>query len=267
MWRMVRTVLVTAVLVAGFALTPVGVLSHAKAGTTFSLGSLPSAVLATMGEPDTRGVGSLEDQTWYYGGSWVAFVEGYVREYVNSGNLKVRLGSKSVKPFFVWVGCHRATVIAALGTPTSVTRTTVAGAIWGYGNSSITMRDDKVVGWTDKGELKGHLRLATTAKALYNPWLASLTSAWWKTAATTYVPSVVVTSGTADWEYSSRRLTFYPSVPSTVIGGHPFIASNGSYYGQISEITGRPKTVWVSSYVKADGTFIRSHWRSLPGGH
>jgi hypothetical protein len=164
MWRMVRTALVTAVLVAGFALTPVGALSHAQAGTTFSLGSLPSAVLAAMGEPGRRGTGGLEDQTWYYGGSWVAFVEGRVREYANSGNLKVSLGAKSSKLFFVWVGCHRVTVIAALGTPTSVTRTTLTGAIWGYGRSSLTMRNDKVVGWTDKGELKGHVKGVTVVR-------------------------------------------------------------------------------------------------------
>jgi hypothetical protein len=78
----------------------------------------------------------------------------------------VNLGSKSAKPFFVQQGYHLVTVIAALGSPTAVTRATSTGAMWGYGNSSITMRDDKVAGWTDKGQLTSHFRARTVAKAV-----------------------------------------------------------------------------------------------------
>jgi hypothetical protein len=42
----------------------------------------------------------------------------------------------------------------------------------------------------------------------------------------------------------------------------PGIAENGSYYGQISENTGRPKTVHVDGYYRRDGTYVRSHYRS-----
>lgn len=41
-------------------------------------------------------------------------------------------------------------------------------------------------------------------------------------------------------------------------------AENGSYYGQISDKTGRPKTVHVDSYDRRDGTHVRSHYRSRP---
>lgn len=40
------------------------------------------------------------------------------------------------------------------------------------------------------------------------------------------------------------------------------VAENGSYYGQISENTGRPKTVHVRGYYRRDGTYVRSHFRS-----
>lgn len=43
------------------------------------------------------------------------------------------------------------------------------------------------------------------------------------------------------------------------------IAENGSDYGQISDLTGRPRTVFVSGYVRADGTYVQSHYRSPPG--
>jgi hypothetical protein len=44
----------------------------------------------------------------------------------------------------------------------------------------------------------------------------------------------------------------------------PPVAENGSYYGEISETTGRPKTVYVRGYYRKDGTYVRSHYRSPP---
>lgn len=41
-------------------------------------------------------------------------------------------------------------------------------------------------------------------------------------------------------------------------------AEDGSGYGEISEITGRPKTVFVQGYFRKDGTYVRSHYRSPP---
>ena len=39
-------------------------------------------------------------------------------------------------------------------------------------------------------------------------------------------------------------------------------AENGSCYGDISSITGRPKTVRVKGYYRRDGTYVRGHYRS-----
>ncbi len=44
----------------------------------------------------------------------------------------------------------------------------------------------------------------------------------------------------------------------------PRIAENDSYYGEISEATGRPKTVYVKPYYRKDGTYVKSHYRSKP---
>jgi len=48
----------------------------------------------------------------------------------------------------------------------------------------------------------------------------------------------------------------------------PFVgttcAENGSCYGDISASTGRPKTVTVRGYYRADGTYVRGHYRSRP---
>ena len=42
------------------------------------------------------------------------------------------------------------------------------------------------------------------------------------------------------------------------------VAENGSYYGQVSTNTGRPKTVYVRGYYRRDGTYVRAHYRSRP---
>ena len=57
--------------------------------------------------------------------------------------------------------------------------------------------------------------------------------------------------------YSSLRGGSYP-------GYKPFVAENGSYYGETSTLTGRPKTVHVRGYYRKDGTYVRGHYRSRP---
>ena len=41
-------------------------------------------------------------------------------------------------------------------------------------------------------------------------------------------------------------------------------AENGSCFGDISEATGRSKTVQVDGYYRKDGTYVRGHYRSAP---
>lgn len=42
----------------------------------------------------------------------------------------------------------------------------------------------------------------------------------------------------------------------------PDVAENGSYYGEISKLTGRPKYTFVRGYFRKDGVYVRSHYRS-----
>jgi hypothetical protein len=42
----------------------------------------------------------------------------------------------------------------------------------------------------------------------------------------------------------------------------PFVAENGSYYGEISTRTGLPRTNFVNGYYRMDGTYVRSYYRS-----
>lgn len=44
----------------------------------------------------------------------------------------------------------------------------------------------------------------------------------------------------------------------------PIVAENGSYKGEISKETGRPKEVLVKGYYRKDGTYVQGHYRSAP---
>lgn len=71
----------------------------------------------------------------------------------------------------------------------------------------------------------------------------------------------------------SRQATYNRSLYSqpynylespTYIGTDPYVAENGSYHGEVSQYTGRPKTVYIRGYYRKDGAYVRSHYRSPP---
>jgi hypothetical protein len=75
-------------------------------------------------------------------------------------------------------------------------------------------------------------------------------------------PSLDITIEASSPEYTSpseqtRTQQTYPA--STRL-----CAENGSCYGDISEGTGRPKTVPVQGYYRSDGTYVRGYYRSSP---
>jgi len=77
--------------------------------------------------------------------------------------------------------------------------------------------------------------------------------------------------GTADFQQANALQSTHSisatnvAPPSSV--SSPLCAENGSCYGDISEATGRGKTVSVSGYTRADGTYVRGHYRSAPRRH
>lgn len=62
----------------------------------------------------------------------------------------------------------------------------------------------------------------------------------------------------------------YRTLPDSQIdrqsGYKPFIAENGTYYGQLND-NSIPKTVHVGGYLRRDGTYVRGHYRSPPGSN
>lgn len=62
--------------------------------------------------------------------------------------------------------------------------------------------------------------------------------------------------------YHSPYKYSVPQLPSPSDYNEPFIAENGSYRGQYSERTYKPKNDYVRSYQRKDGTHVRGHYRS-----
>jgi hypothetical protein len=61
----------------------------------------------------------------------------------------------------------------------------------------------------------------------------------------------------------SARPASIHSIP-VPLGYTPVAGQNGSKFGDISDVTGRPKTIYVNGYCRSDGTYVRGHWRSAP---
>jgi len=61
---------------------------------------------------------------------------------------------------------------------------------------------------------------------------------------------------------SSHRPVSTPPVAAS--RSEPWVAENGSYFGQVSAETGRPKTVHIDGYYRGDDTYVREHFRSPP---
>lgn len=56
--------------------------------------------------------------------------------------------------------------------------------------------------------------------------------------------------------------TITPSITPAPSSSRGACAENGSCYGDLSAITGRPKTIQVRGYYRKDGTYVRGHYRS-----
>jgi hypothetical protein len=69
---------------------------------------------------------------------------------------------------------------------------------------------------------------------------------------------------TVNQDYVRRYGTRVPRVQFVQRSIGPGVAENGTYYGEISDATGRPKDVYVHGYARKDGTYVQGHYRSRP---
>jgi len=137
----------------------------------FGIGTPQNVVLQIMGRPtDIIRSPYLNEETWYYGISFVTFKYGKVYEYWNFGNLKVWLGSikKDAPP--IKIGATKNSVLNAMGTPTAVSVfESLNKETWYYGISSITFQDNKVYEYDNFGNnLKVYAKTWTKSVSTIN---------------------------------------------------------------------------------------------------
>lgn len=225
----------------------------------FGIGTPQNVVLQIMGRPtDIIRSPYLNEETWYYGISFVTFKYGKVYEYWNFGNLKVWLGSikKDAPP--IKIGATKNSVLNATGTPTAVSVfESLNKETWYYGLSSISFQNNLVYSWNDFGELKGHV----SSTKYYKGNEEKISYSEVLPYSITFSPTSSSLNAISNFSYYQNKIALITDSKGRPI---PFFAENGSYYGQISEITGRPKTVYVRGYYRKDGTYVRSYYRSKP---
>ena len=228
-----------------------------KGAAPFGLNSTSGQVVAAMGTPTTIwNFGT--SYTWHYGTSSVDFANGKVVGWRRGDSaLKVRSSAPVAGAAPVRVGSTTDQVAAALGTPQSVATFGFGSSWWYYGLSTIEIGSGVVEGWANHGELTGRTGPQTIFKGVEE----TLPYASVSQNATTL--SISNTQTAAIWKLP-RVERIQSSIHSSNTGIYPFVAENGSYFGQVSQLTGRPKTVFVHSYYQSDGTYVRSHYRSLP---
>jgi len=81
-----------------------------------------------------------------------------------------------------------------------------------------------------------------------------------------YVGQIIYTTQDITQNYYQENKKVPDPQQNQPVNQSPFVAENGSYYGQPNE-NGIPKTVYVRGYYRKDGTYVRSHYRSPPGSN
>lgn len=144
---------------------------------------------------------------------------------------------------FITLGSTKDEVLDVLGTPTSMTND-----LWHYGGEFLVFNGKRVSSFSDSNRLK--VKIFPNKNNL------------------NYVDiSGQVIGNNADKPIYSSSTSKNQSSTSTVnTNKNASYMSSGtaSGYGEISQLTGKPKTVHVKGYYRKDGTYVRSHYRSKP---
>ena len=143
-------------------LSPIDVLGQ----NFFTMGSSASEVRTVQGQPDDiNRYASLGHEVWNYGRSRVEIStrSGRVLQWTNRGNLKVRYlpGSQVTASRTFTEGSHKDDVLRLQGTPDQISKYPSLGhEVWTFGRSrvEISTRNNQVIQWTDRGNLKAGLQ-------------------------------------------------------------------------------------------------------------
>ena len=152
---------------------------------------------------------------------------------------------------FITLGSTQDEVLEVLGTPTRMYENT-----WYYGSylpERLEFKENRVSSFSDSARLK--IKILPNRKNLNYVDLSNqkdLINSNYSSDLSSHDSSGKSSSQSTTLSKSTRSKM---SVPSS---------GSASGYGEISRLTGRPKTVHVNGYYRKDGTFVKPHYRSPP---
>ncbi len=231
-----------------------------KKAPSINVGAIKQNVLDAMGTPTTINIFEFNnEEMWYYGISSITFKNGKVYEYNNvGGNLKVNKQKPQLNAPLIKRNSTKSDVIKSLGSPSSILKFPFLNTeIWYYGISSINFHNNFVYSWNNLGELSNHVIQVD----YYNGNEENINYSEALPYSLQFIPTHSSLSSVLELPPSLKRIATIEDNNGISI---PFYAENGSYWGQISNITGRPKTIYVRGYYRKDGTYVRSYFRSKP---
>jgi outer membrane protein assembly factor BamE (lipoprotein component of BamABCDE complex) len=118
----------------------------------FSIGSTKEQVLNIQGTPSSISEYGNTSK-WYYGSSRIEFINNKVKEFSNTGKLKIRLSPQSTTgETFYTIGSSKDDVLNIQGTPSSISEYGNTSK-WYYGSSRIEFINNKVKEFSNTGKL------------------------------------------------------------------------------------------------------------------
>ena len=188
--------------------------SRASNVSHFTLGSHKDEVRGVQGEPSSiNRYETLGKSIWRYGPSIVEISTrtNEVLEWSNQGNLRVHLapGPNATTGSHFTLDSHKDDVLRVQGTPDSISRYETLGTMtWQYGASSVELstRTNKVLEWSNQGNLRVHLAPGPNATTGSHFTLDSHKDDVLRVQGTPDSISRYETLGTMTWQYGASRV-------------------------------------------------------------
>jgi hypothetical protein len=222
------------------------------------LGATKDQIRSVLGSPGSMAnLLNLEEEIWSFLDASITFKAGKVIGWVNKDDiLPFYLGCRRRGADRISLGSTPIEVVDCLGTPLEIIPLEGMGTeLWSYSFSTVTFRQGQVVSWNNLGpryvkkRIKYYLpEVEYIADDSVKAWAYPLE------IAATRIPRV------------NRKVTFPTPLMRDEQGrAWPYVAEDGSFYGEFSTQSGLPKTTYVTGFFRADDTYVRSHFRCTSG--
>lgn len=218
------------------------------------MGSTKAKVAAVLGRPGSKAaLTNLDEEIWTWRENTVTFHGDTISGWSNVDNsLSIFMGFPSDSAASFSEGSSRQEVVDNLGTPLEIIPLeALSMELWIYSMATVTFSHGRVFSWNDVApkHIQDRLDYCLVAEE--------------------ELPDTEVAAWAHSLDIAPTRMPHLikgKSLPTPLLRDEqgcawPYRGEDGSFYGQISTQTGRPKTVYIAGFYRPDGTYIRSHYR------